>query len=44
MPGRGKAGVETHRAPGEHAVDSVDVDGRLSEPVQQELLVDDVLS
>jgi hypothetical protein len=31
-------------APGEHAVDSVDVDGTLSQAVQQELLVDNVLS
>ena len=44
MPGRGRPLVQADGAPGEHADHGVDVDARVGDPVQQELLVDDVLA
>ena len=44
VPGRSQSCVKALGAPGQHAVDGIDVDGALSQTVQQELLVDDVLS
>ena len=44
MPSRGQVVVQTLAAPGHHAGGDVDVDSRLSQAVEQELLVDDVLA
>ena len=44
MAGRGEVVVQALAAPGDHAGGDVDVDGRLGQPVEEELLVDDVLA
>ena len=44
MPGWGQVVCQTLAAPGDHAGGDIDINGRLSQAVQQELLIDDVLA
>ena len=44
MSGGGQVGDEALAASGHHAGGNVNVDGGLRQPVQKELLVDDVLA